>query len=243
VFPAFPFDAPGLFVTGTDTDVGKTFVAAAIADALRLTGRRVAVLKPVATGCVRRREGLVSEDAELLAAAADTPQPLDLICPNRYAEPLAPSVAARRSGRPVDYDAIGRSIVTAGRVDGWVVEGAGGLFVPLDRQRTILDLLVAMRLPALVVATPRLGTINHTLLTVAALRAARVHVAGVVLNRYPAGTPTTAEETAAAEIEQHGRVPVLAYVPQEDWTPPALPAGVRAAVGRVDWPALLRRPG
>src|SRR5215204_839396 len=85
---------PGLFVTGTDTGVGKTVVAGAIADWFRRRHRRVAVLKPVATGCVRRREGLVSEDAEFLAVCADARHPLDLICPQRYVEPLAPAVAA-----------------------------------------------------------------------------------------------------------------------------------------------------
>src|SRR5687768_15526276 len=84
-----PVPIPGLFVTGTDTGVGKTVVAGAIAHWLRNQGRRVAVLKPVGTGCVRRREGLVSEDAEFLAVCADARHPLDLICPQRYAEPLA----------------------------------------------------------------------------------------------------------------------------------------------------------
>lgn len=238
--PEFRLSAPGLFVTATDTEIGKTTVAAAVAATLRATGRRVGVLKPVATGCVRRREGLVSEDAELLAHAADTDQPLDLVCPNRYAEPLAPSVAARRAGRPVDYDAIARSIAQC-RPDAWVIEGAGGVRTPLDDRRTISDLIAALGVPAVVVASCRLGTINHTLLSVEALRSAGVEVAGVVLNRYPAGTPGVAEETAAAEIERHGRVAVLALVPDERPTPPHVPPGVAQAVGRVDWAGRLRR--
>src|SRR3982751_719114 len=94
---------PSLLVTGTDTGVGKTLVAAAIGDWFRRQGAKVAVLKPCATGCVKRREGLVSEDAEFLAHCADARHPLDLICPQRYVEPLAPAVAAERTGQPVDW--------------------------------------------------------------------------------------------------------------------------------------------
>src|SRR5436309_1284266 len=96
--PLSPVTIPGLFITGTDTGVGKTVVAGAIADWFRRRHRRVGVWKPVATGCVRRREGLVSEDAEFLAHCADAAFPLDMICPQRYAEPLAPAVAAERAG-------------------------------------------------------------------------------------------------------------------------------------------------
>ena len=95
--PLRPLRIPGLFITGTDTDVGKTVVAGAIAAWFRKQGSRVAVLKPIATGCERRREGLVSTDAEFLAHCADSPHPLDVVCPQRFAEPLAPSVAAERA--------------------------------------------------------------------------------------------------------------------------------------------------
>src|SRR5918993_118846 len=136
-----PARVPGLLVTGTDTGVGKTLVAAAIADWFRRRGRRVGVLKPCATGCVRRREGLVSEDAEFLAHHADARFPLDVICPQRYAEPLAPSVAAERAKLPVDWDAVARSLrmIEAGS-DVMIVEGVGGIMVPLDAKHTVLDL-------------------------------------------------------------------------------------------------------
>src|SRR5258708_12864710 len=97
-----PVSIPGLFITATDTGVGKTVIAAAIANWFRLRGSRVGVCKIAATGCVRRREGLVSEDAELLAHCADSAFPLDVICPIRYAEPLAPPVAAERPAIPFD---------------------------------------------------------------------------------------------------------------------------------------------
>src|SRR5215203_7444865 len=101
---------PGLLVTGTDTGIGKTAVAGAIASALRRQGLRVGVLKPAASGCVRRREGLVSEDAEFLAHCADSPHPLDVIAPQRFAEPLAPAVATERAKTVLDWEAIARSM-------------------------------------------------------------------------------------------------------------------------------------
>src|SRR3954453_23790656 len=105
-----PVPIPGLFVTGTDTGVGKTVVAGAVAQWFARRGASVAVCKPIATGCERRREGLVSEDAEFLASAADARHPLDQIWPGRSAEPLAPAIAADRSGEPVDWPVIDRAL-------------------------------------------------------------------------------------------------------------------------------------
>ena len=235
LMPSAAANRPGLFVTGTDTGVGKTVVAAAIAYALRRRGTRVGVCKVAATGCQRRREGLVSEDAEYLAHWADSRHPLDVVCPQRFSEPLAPAVAAERAGRPLDWAAIRSSLNTiASDSDVMVVEGVGGVLVPMDDGHTVLDLMAALRLPAVVVARAGLGTINHTLLTVAALRAAGVAVAGVVVNRYPADADT-ATETNPAAIERYGRVPVLCVCPDEPFTPPQLPAGVADAVAAVDW--------
>ena len=226
----------GLFVTGTDTGVGKTWVAGAIARWFRQRGSRVAVCKPVATGCVKRREGLVSEDAELLAHCADARHPLDLICPQRYVEPLAPAVAAERAGEPLDWSAVQRSLdLTSRDSDRVVVEGVGGLMVPLDPKHTVLDLARWLGVPAVVVARPALGTINHTLLTTGTLKAAGVKVAGVVINRYPAESPGVAEETNLRAIEKWGKVPVLCVVPDEPKAGFDLPPGVTAAIERVDW--------
>src|SRR3982750_437405 len=96
-----PVPIPGLFITGTDTGVGKTVIAGAIANWFSRRGFRGSVCKPGATGCVHRREGLVSEDAEFLAHCADARHPLDLICPQRYVEPLAPAIAAERARKPL----------------------------------------------------------------------------------------------------------------------------------------------
>src|SRR5947209_9985624 len=118
---------PGLFITGTDTGVGKTVIAGAIAEWFRRQGKIVGVCKIAATGCVHRREGLVSEDAEFLAMCADSRFPLDEIAPVRYAEPLAPAIAAERAKQPLDWEAIDRSIQNISRgSDFIIVEGVGG---------------------------------------------------------------------------------------------------------------------
>lgn len=231
-----PATIPGLFITGTDTGVGKTVIAGAIADWFRRRHRRVGVLKPVATGCMHRREGLVSEDAEFLAHCADARVPLDVICPQRYVEPLAPSVAAERAKQPLDWEAVQRSIrvIEAGS-EFLIVEGVGGAMVPLDSSHTVLDLIRWLRLPVVVVARPDLGTINHTLLTLAALRGSGASVAGVVINRYPTDTPDAAQETNPRVIERWGKAPVLCVAPNEHFAGSRVPAGIAAAVEVVDW--------
>jgi dethiobiotin synthetase len=230
---------PGLFITGTDTGVGKTVIAAAIADWFRRRQARIAVCKIAATGCEHRREGLVSEDAEYLAHWADASFPLDVICPQCFAEPLAPAIAAERAGTPLDWSAIQRSLnVMAAGSDVLIVEGVGGVMVPMDSKSTILDVAVWLKLPVVIVARASLGTINHTLLTVNALRSAGAHVAGVVINRYPAESPGLAEETNPRAIEKWGKVPVLCLAPDESFKSPALPGGVAAAIDNVDWASL-----
>ncbi len=233
---------PGLLVTGTDTGIGKTVVAGAIADWFRRQGKRVAVCKPVGSGCVRRREGLVSEDAEFLAHCADASHPLDVVCPVRYVEPLAPAIAAERAREPLDWTAIDRSITTlSSGSDVLVVEGVGGLMVPMDPNHTFLDVAKWLSLPTVVVARPGLGTINHTLLTVNALREAGVAVAGVVINRYPAQTADVAAETNPPAIEKWGKVSVLCIVPDvAAGGHQRLHADVVAAINTVDWARLAR---
>jgi dethiobiotin synthetase len=234
-----PLGIPGLFVTGTDTGVGKTVIAGAIANWFHRRGRSVAVCKIAATGCEVRREGLVSEDAEFLARCADARHPLDLIAPQRYSEPLAPAIAAERARRPIDWFLINNSIRLMSRgSDLMIVEGVGGIMVPMDEQHTVLDVVVALRVPAVVVARPGLGTINHTLLTVNTLREAGVHVAGVVINRYPADTPDTAVETNPRAIERWGKVQVLCVAPDEPILNGSLPKGIVSAMETVDWEKL-----
>jgi dethiobiotin synthetase len=227
----------GLLVTGTDTDVGKTVIAGAIAAWFAHQNHRVGVFKPMASGCVKRREGLISEDAEFLAHCADAADPLDLIAPLRYLEPLAPAVAAQRLNEPADWSIINRALQTIGKhSEVTIVEGIGGVEVPMDDKHTMLDVARWLNLPAVIVARAQLGTINHTLLTVNALRGAGVRVAGVVINRYPAESATVAEETNPRSIEKWGRVPVLCLVPDVKMPPrPMLHPDIVAAIATVDW--------
>jgi dethiobiotin synthetase len=234
-----PIRIPALLITGTDTGVGKTIVAGAIADWFRRRGFRVGVLKPAATGCVRRREGLVSEDAEFLAHCADTRFSLDVVCPQRLVEPLAPAVAFERAGIALDWEAIQRSIdAISAASDVLIVEGVGGLMVPMDPKHTFLDVARWLGAPAVVVARPALGTINHTILTVNALRGANVKVAGVVINRYPTDTPPAAEETNPRAIERWGKVKIFCIVPDEPVGGLSLPPGIVSAMETVDWEGL-----
>jgi dethiobiotin synthetase len=231
---------PGLFITGTDTEVGKTVVAGAIANWFRRKGARVAVCKPAATGCVKRREGLVSEDAEFLAACADSPHPLDLICPERFVEPLAPAVAAQRAGAKLDWESINRSLtlMSAGS-DVMIVEGVGGLLVPMDDRHTVLDMVNWLNVPVVTVARPTLGTINHTLLTLSALRAAGHRPAGVVINRYPIDAAGIVEETNLRAIEKWGKTSVLAVVPDEPIRGVTLGPNITGAIDTVNWWSLM----
>jgi dethiobiotin synthetase len=184
---------PALLVTGTDTGVGKTFVACALAHAWRAAGRRVGVVKPVETGVESE-----PEDARRLAAAADDCSPLDDICPYRLRAPLAPAVAARLEGVVVDVDRITALIERRAReVDVLVIEGAGGLLVPIAGTTTYLDLAARVPLPLLLVAANRLGTVNHCALTARVAAGARVMVHGFVLSQ-PA--PTT-DASAVSNVD------------------------------------------
>ena len=169
----------GLFVTGTDTGVGKTLVASALAAWCRRQGIDVGVMKPIATG--ERRT--IASDARRLAQAAEVSDPWPLINPVCYRDPLAPAVAAQRAHRPVRLAAVVRAFrELSRRHDVMIVEGIGGLLVPLSRRTTVGEMIRLLDLPLLIVARRRLGTLNHTLLTVEHARRAGLAVAGVALN-------------------------------------------------------------
>jgi len=206
----------GFFITGTDTGVGKTVVAAALAIVLRESGWDVGVFKPVASGCVRRREGLVSEDAEFLAKAAEAPETLEEISPVRFEEPLAPTVAAARAGVETDLEPMWeawRRLRDAHEI--LLVEGIGGILCPVTPAMSVADLAKEFRLPLLVVARSTLGTINHTALVIEAARARNLAVAGVVINRYNHESPDLAEMTSPDEIQRVTGARVLGLVPED----------------------------
>jgi dethiobiotin synthetase len=190
-----------LGVTGTDTGVGKSVVTAAVVAMLRARGLRVAAMKPAETGLAADDAG---SDAALLRAAAGGADALDLVRPVLLAEPLAPWVAAARAGTAVDPARLDDAfaLLSAGR-DAVVVEGAGGLLVPLTREMSFDALFARWELDVLVVAGNRLGVVNHARLTVAAARAAGLRVRGVVLNEIaPADPGDLARETNLATLRE-----------------------------------------
>jgi dethiobiotin synthetase len=205
----------GLFVTGTDTEVGKTFVAALIARSLRAAGRRVGVYKPAASGCRIVEGRLVSDDALLLWDAAGRPGELDRVCPQRFQAALAPHRAAREEGRRLDPELLRAGVeYWRARSDVILVEGAGGLMSPLGDEQYVADLAYDLGFPLVVVARNALGTINHTLQTLIAAAAFRegLPVAGIVLNNPapPSGDASTA--TNRQEIAARSVPPILAEV-------------------------------
>jgi dethiobiotin synthetase len=225
----------GLFIAGTSTEVGKTYVAAMIARALVAEGRRVGVYKPAASGC--RVEGdlnqVIADDAVQLWEAAGRPGALDDVCPQRFLAPLAPQRAAREQGRRVDT-----ALLRAG-LDRWrdfeivLVEGAGGLLSPLSDEDYTLDLAADLGFPLVIVAANELGTINATLQTVltARTRAPHLPIAGIVLNQATRREGDASLASNAEEIAARTAVPLLATLRHADSQFPA----------PVDWLALASR--
>ena len=166
----------GIFITGTDTGVGKTIVSAAIIRALIKKGIKVGAMKPMETGCAKTEDRLLPSDGMFLKEMAEMNDSIDLITPIRYEHPLAPMVAAELENRPVNLDSAFRAYNTLSeRYELMVVEGAGGLLVPITKLKIqslklktyfFSDLIKDLGLPVIVVVRPTLGTINHTLLTI-----------------------------------------------------------------------------
>ena len=232
--------APGCFVLGTDTDAGKTVVAAGLLRWLRDGGAVPAPVKPVQTGATRASDGWYAPDLDVLLAGARLAPDASAyarMAPCCYAPACSPHLAAREAGRPVDHaaihDAVGRARAEHEAV---VVEGAGGALVPLDDAGTTMaDLAAALGIPALVVGRAGLGTLNHTLLTLEALRARGVTVAAVVLTAtQPVPDAGTARLHAdnAATIARLGAVTVAGPLPHRTQpAPDAVAADLAAAPG------------
>jgi dethiobiotin synthetase len=204
----------GVFITGTDTGVGKTYVAAGIAVALKQRGVNIGVMKPAETGCGMRAGRLVPRDALRLMKAAHVRDPLSLVNPCRFRKPLAPSVAAELERKKIDPKKIIKAYhALSKRHDFMIVEGAGGIMVPLTRRYLYLDLAYELGLPVIVVARPGLGTINHTLLTLSALKERGITISGIVINYARNRKPGPAEKTSPAMIEKISGVPIAGIIP------------------------------
>ena len=199
----------GWFITGTDTGVGKTALAAALLAALRRAGRDAAPAKPVQTGCPR---GHPAPDLDFVLRAAGLAVPREeyaWMAPYRFEPPCSPHLAARRAGVRISLSVIERSLRRlAARHELLLVEGAGGVMVPLNPAHTMRDLMARLGLPVLVAARPGLGTINHTLLTLESLRGAGLRVAAVVLVQGRPGRRTYIDQDNEITLARRGRTPV-----------------------------------
>ncbi|HEX6687227.1 MAG TPA: dethiobiotin synthase [Solirubrobacterales bacterium] len=210
-------------MTGTGTEVGKTVVAAAIAHTLAAEGKRVAVFKPAVTGL--EESPADRPDHVALREAAGSTQSDDEIAPYRYGPAMSPHLAAELAGEEVESTRLLTAARTAATgADALVCEGVGGLLVPLSSDYLIRDLAVDLALPLVVAASPGLGTINHTLLTLEAARSAELDVAAVVLTPWP-DKPTEVECSNRETIAALGEVEVETL----PWLEPADTSG---------WPSL-----
>lgn len=228
--PAPAPDLRGCFVTATDTGVGKTIVAAAIAAALRARGVRVAASKPVVTGLDEPDPGGAPPDHVLLAAC--TGQSPDAVTAVTFGPAVSPHLAAALAGTALDPQALlAHARAAATGADVLVGEGVGGLLVPLTPDWSVRDHAAALGLPLVLVARPGLGTINHTLLSVAAARAAGLEVRAIVMNPWP-DAPSAMEADNRATIGALTGVPVWTLAPVDPITPDALAAAASAA----GWP-------
>ena len=174
----------GIFITGTDTGVGKTWFTCGLAALLKNSGYRVGVMKPAETGCLEKFGKLFPEDAWRLKEVSGCAEPIEKICPYRLQEPLAPSIAAERAGVKIDIDhLLAVSSDISAKHDITLVEGAGGLMVPIVPSFTFADFARVAKLPIIVVAANKLGVINHLLLTLEHASCKGLRTLGYVLNR------------------------------------------------------------
>ena len=205
---------PAFFITGTDTNVGKTQAACSLASSFRDSGLRVGVMKPVETGCPVIGEKIIPQDALKLKEASGTEADLDLINPYRFTAPLAPDLAAKLLKATIDFNRI-RDIFAGLQAahDVMLVEGAGGLLAPAAEGRSMAELAIFLGAPLLIVSANRLGTINHTLLTVSCARQMGLSIKGILLNNpAPSGNDLSREHNRE-HIEKLSGVPVLFEIP------------------------------
>jgi dethiobiotin synthetase len=223
----------GLFITGTDTGVGKTVVAAAIARTLRREGVAVRVCKPVATGTSASSDHTVAEDTRCLAEAAGE-KDFEAVTPWAFAAPAAPPVAARFEGVELRLEDLVSSVRRRFSPGGFVlVEGIGGLLCPLTADATVADLIDALAFPVVLVARRSLGTLNHTLLTLEVARRRHLEVCGLVVSTTEPVVDVAAE-TNVEELRRRTDVPILAVLPYR----PDHHMEEFAEIRAVDWRSL-----
>ncbi|MEM1445992.1 MAG: dethiobiotin synthase [Planctomycetota bacterium] len=219
-----PLTKPGLFITGTDTGVGKTVVTCGILAALReqAAGQRLRLgpCKPFATGCREGRDGPIQEDVQALLRFSETKAQAATVCPQAFRQPAAPAVAAEAEGREVKWESVAEALQKLDQThDALLIEGVGGALVPLDPRQpryTVRDLIRAIGYPALVVCRAELGTLNHTVMTVEALERSGCRVIGLVMNHTVPGLREADDPTIATNalwLERMTGIKVLCRIP------------------------------
>ena len=205
---------PAFFITGTDTNVGKTEAACSLARSFRDAGLKVGVMKPVETGCPVIGGKIVPQDALRLKEASGTEADLDLINQYRFTAPVAPDLAARLFKAAIDFNRI-RDIFLGLHAahDVMLVEGAGGLLAPAAEGRSMADLALFLGIPLIIVSANRLGTINHTLLTVSCARQLGLDIKGIILNNPVDPGNDLSREHNRRDIERLSGVRVLFEIP------------------------------
>ncbi len=202
----------GFFITGTDTGIGKTFIACGIAASLKSKGINIGVMKPVETGCPEENGILKPLDSLLLREVAEVDDELDIINPYRFSLPAAPSIAARMKGIEVEFARIKHSFnMLSKKYDLVLVEGIGGLLVPLNEREMVVDLIRALEIPAIIVAGTKLGTINHTLLTLRCAERYGIEVAGIIFNQ--SSHHDVIQEGFIDEIARLTNLPIIGEIP------------------------------
>ncbi|QDV21152.1 ATP-dependent dethiobiotin synthetase BioD 1 [Gimesia panareensis] len=231
----FPLQIPGFMVVGTDTDVGKTFVSAAIARQLTAEGVRTGVYKPACSGSVvdEATGQPCWNDVELLRQAIGaTELPTERICPQTFHAPLAPPVAAEKEGRQIDETLLLEGVRWwESQAEFLIVEGVGGVLCPLSAEQLIVDFAEKLKYPLLIVARAGLGTINHSLLTIEVLQQRGLTIAGLILNDVDPELSDASRLSNAEQIQKWTSVPVLSFVPF-DWQSNLLRYQTQ---DRIDW--------
>jgi len=204
----------GFFITGTDTGVGKTVIAAAMIKVIHGMGMNVCGMKPVETGCPRIGSNPYPSDGIFLKKVAGMEETINHVTPYCFESPVAPSLASEMEGKPVSIDSIiGEFQSLMKRYHAAVVEGIGGILVPLKRDYFVIDLIRDLELPLIVVSRPSLGTLNHTLLTVHHALKAGIAVTGIIINFVRSPEGTVAENTNPLLLQQLSPVPVMGVFP------------------------------
>jgi dethiobiotin synthetase len=228
----------GIFITGTDTGVGKTLVTAALALHLKKRGLSVGVMKPIETGVLPARDA--QSDAGRLRSIIESEEPLGAIRPYSFELPVAPLAAAQAEGQAINPDTITRVYrLLSSRYDCMVVEGIGGVRVPITPKISVTELIQTLRLPVVVVGRSGLGGINHALLTIEALQRKKIPIVALVLNQTQSARSAVArrqERTTQEILRKHAGVPVLGPLSYE----PGLPGRFRPAVMHLARSAALK---